>query len=65
MSSLLDLLEEPDANLRAVAAISLSKVGQGHQEVWRDASIQFNSNTSQLDLPYINEMTSYNARFTV
>ncbi|XP_063729640.1 uncharacterized protein LOC134857192 isoform X3 [Symsagittifera roscoffensis] len=34
VSSLLDLLEEPDANLRAVAAISLSKVGQGHQEVY-------------------------------
>ncbi len=33
LSSLLDLLEENDANLRAVAAISLSKVGEGHQEV--------------------------------
>ena len=32
--SLLDLLEETDANLRAVACISLSKVGEDNQEVF-------------------------------
>ena len=47
MSSLLDLLEDPDANLRAVAAISLSKVGKGHQEVY-EALIQTTEDPDRL-----------------